>query len=463
MKSIGTVDLIMILIYVVGFAVVAASFARKIKSAKDFTSAGQGLSLVQVIGSTVATCMGASIVFGNYELVVANGISGMVATLFWFVGWCGLILISRQLRRSGATTFPGFLEKQYNGSTRKIAAYVMLISAISSTAAQFMAFGKMTSALGICNATTGAMAGAVIITIFAIFGGKMGSSFTDTIQSVLILLAVAIAIPFAVFHEAGGVSDVFSRVDPDMLDITKGLTPMLLLSYSLSNFMQVSVQSGYSINIFTAKNEKVAFRGQLISMIVCLVVNLISVAPAFAAKFIYPDLTDGGTFVVRFISDYFPPVVKGITMGALLGLLITSGNAFLGLLSSTVTQDIIMPRHPDMEDRKIILYGRISMVIGAVAITAMAIYVKSVYSLFRLGGAAYGAAMFFPVMLSLTWKKVHPKAANLAMIVGAGSSFLLDLTKIIPVGGIIVGAILCLLICVFGTFYFNKTQPVASK
>mgnify|MGYP007098956947 CR=1 FL=1 len=40
---------------------------KKIKKASDFTTAGQSLGTFTVAGSIISTCMGASILFSNYQ------------------------------------------------------------------------------------------------------------------------------------------------------------------------------------------------------------------------------------------------------------------------------------------------------------------------------------------------------------------------------------------------------------
>ena len=63
-------DYAVILIYILAFIAIGAVITKKkVKSAADYSTASRGMGLFTVVGSTVATCMGATIIFGNFQLV----------------------------------------------------------------------------------------------------------------------------------------------------------------------------------------------------------------------------------------------------------------------------------------------------------------------------------------------------------------------------------------------------------
>ena len=166
--KLGGIDIGVAVLYVVAFAIIGVLANRKVKTAKDFVSAGQSLTLPVVVGTTIATCLGASILFSNYQRIHAFGIDGLVWALAWYVGWMLMLPIAKRLRASGATSLPTFLEKRYNGKTRTISSVFVLVSAISTCASFFLAFGTMAQTLGICDMKTGTIVGAVVIVIFTV-------------------------------------------------------------------------------------------------------------------------------------------------------------------------------------------------------------------------------------------------------------------------------------------------------
>ncbi len=148
----------------------------------------------------------------------------------------------------------------------------------------------------------------------------------------------------------------------------------------------------------------------------------------------FPEITAGNQFTPIFIVTYLPAVVRGLMLAGLLGLMLTSGDSYLLLLASTVTDDVVVPIKKDMDEKKKILFTRFTCVAGAVVITAMALYVNSIYQLFKTGGGAYGAGVFLPLFLGCFWKRADAKAINAGMFSGFVIAFCFDMFLKIPLG-----------------------------
>lgn len=466
MSQFGFVDIFVIIAYVIGFILIGYFASKRIQNAKDFTNAGQKLGWFTVAGSTIATCMGANMVIGKYDLIFESGLSGLTASLFWWVGWLFLLIMAKPLRASGATSIPSFLEKRYNPTVRKIASYCVLVTAISSCAAQFLTIGTILETLGICDRTLGTWIGAAIIILFTVFSGLWGVALTDTIQSLILLVSFGVVFPALVYNTAGGLDTVIASTPPERLDMFAGIAPISMIGWAVSYALSTGSDAFYAQRIFSARNTKDAVIGQIVAWGATLVVaGFLSAIPALAIGHIYPDIGAGSQFTIRFIAEHFPVVLKGLVMAALLGLMLTSGDTYLLLLASTITDDIVRPMKPDLSDRKAVLITRLSCVLSAGVLCAMALYVGKIYQLFKTGGGAYGAGVFFPLILGCFWKKANAKAMGAAMLVGTLFSFCFDMFLKIPLGlnidGCIIGAVLCLVIAVGGSLWLNNKATTA--
>ena len=451
-----------ILLYIATFIAIGIYVSKKkVKSSKDFATAGQSMGLGTVVGSTVATCMGASIIFGNFQLVHSSGVKGLISTVFWYVGWIFLVLMSGKLRASGATSMPTFLEVRFNATTRKLASYAVLCMGISSTAAQFSSVGSMAAALGLCDKNVGIIIGALVILLFTMFSGLWGVAVTDTIQSIMILVTVGLIVPIVSIKVAGGPSAAVASIDPAKLSFSgSNMTMGIMMGYILSNMFACGAHPAYSQRTFAAKDHKTAVKGQLIALVICTAITYIAVIPALFINKIFPDMADGSLFVPALIANYFPPVLKGLCLATILGLLLTTGDTFLLLLSSTVTEDMVRPAHPDMEDKKILNIGRLVCVVGTVAITVMALAIPSITDLFKIGGSAFGCSCFFPLLLGCFWKKINTKAVNISMMICMPLSIIWDLFLKNATGqaGSLVAGITSFVICVAGSLLLNSKE-----
>ena len=429
---------------------------KKIKKASDFTTASQSLGTWTIAGSIISTCMGASILFSNYQLVHATGISGMMANVFWWLGWFILIALIGRMRKTGAASIPEFISKRFGERAQKISAWAIVIVGLSTCAAQFKSVGAMMESLGICSPTVGILIGAAVIVLFTFFSGMWGSAVTNSIQSIFIMIVCMVVVPLTAANAAGGVGTAMANVNPDQLsmDGAFSMTPLMLFSYMVSYVLNVSCEPSYSKYSLAAKDAKSAVVGQTIGCFVSLAITAVAIIPALWIGQIFPDITDGSLFVPRLIATYMPVGVRGFIIAIILSLLITTGNSFLLLLTSSITDDVIRPMKPNMSDKKLLGTSRIIIAVGALVIAGLAILVPDIVTAFKIGGNAFGPVVAIPVLLGIFWKKLDNKAVNLAMIVGCATSIILDIVFIIAGQGAIGNIFACavsLVICIVGS------------
>lgn len=436
---------------------------RKIKSAADFTRASQSLGTLTVAGSIISTCMGASILFSNYQLIHAGGIRAAITSAFWYGGWLILILLVGRVRETGASSVPDYISKRFSPRAQKISAWAIVIVGLSTCAAQFKSIGATMQALGICNPTTGIIIGAAIVVCFTFFSGMWGSAVTNTIQSIFILCVVVLVVPLTAANAAGGFSNAMANIEPGKLSFSNSSMSMtLFFSYMVSSSLNVACEPSYSKYSLAAKDKKAAVRGQLIAWAVCTCVWLISVIPPLWINQIFPDITDGSLFVPRLVATFIPAGIRGLIIAVILSLLITTGNSFLLLLSSSITDDVIRPMKPDLDDKKLLRISRLVIAGGAAVIATLAIVVPDIATAFKIGANAFGPVVAIPVLLSFFWKGVNDKAVSIAMVASVATSVAMDIYFVYVAGAGAIGnmyaVVVSLVINIFGSLYFNSKE-----
>lgn len=165
------------------------------------------------------------------------------------------------------------------------------------------------------------------------------------------------------------------------------------------------------------------------------------------------------------IPSSMPVGIRGIIIAIILSLLVTTGNSFLLLLTSSITDDVIRPMKPNMKDKQLILTSRIIIAAGANIIAALAIAVPDIVTAFKIGGNAFGPVVAIPVLLGFFWKKLNSKAVSYAMIIGCVSSVVLDIVFIVMGQGAIGNIFACaisLVICVAGSISMNNKKAASN-
>ena len=138
MKLLNGIDFSVIILYNVILIAVGMYLAKKkIKKASDFTTAGQSLGTFTVAGSIISTCMGASILFSNYQLIHAGGIRAAITSAFWYGAWLILVLLVGRVRKTGASSIPDYISKRFSPRAQKISAWAIVLVGLSTCAAQY--------------------------------------------------------------------------------------------------------------------------------------------------------------------------------------------------------------------------------------------------------------------------------------------------------------------------------------
>lgn len=460
-------DYVVVIAYFVFMIAVGAYASKKITSAESYATADSSLTMKVMIGTTVATCLGANAAFGNAGAAFSQGLSSLISVLIaWHIGWIALILMSKRLRRSGASSLPDFLERRYGNTTRMIAAIVSLVFLVNSTAAQIAAVGNIFSTFNLLAATPAIIVSGVIIILYTVFGGLYAVAITDTIQAVLLIGGVCIAVPIVAFTQAGGVGNVIANTDPQMLNLFAGFSPLVTLGWILSYCLSAGSHAAYSQRIFASKDEKTAFWGSIWSNLIAFVAGGIIMVTVLTAPFIFPEMTNGETFVPMMIYTFFPPVIKGLIIAALFGLVLSTADSFLLMVGTTIVNDIWAAVKPDTTAERRLVLSRAWTVIGGVVCTIMALMGGSVLTLFKTGSAAYGAGMFIPLLLGCFWDKASAKGINVGMLLGCFGTILWNLTLKAATGidGVIVGALLCLVASVsLSLLNSDKSAPAKTE
>lgn len=461
-------DAIVIIAYFVAMILVGVYFSKKIKNNDSFAVADRSLSLPVVIGTTVATCMGAGTALGDVGYMFEVGLVGIVSVAMWNVGWIGQNVMAKSLRASGVSSLPEFLEHKYGKSTRNIAAFVLLVMVANSTAAQFKAGGTILETLGILDIKTGIIIGGIIIILFTLFGGLYSVAVTDTIHCVVIFIGVAIIVPIVAFYKAGGVGEVFSKAateTPEMLS-WDSIPIIVLVGYALSYLLAAGSHPAYAQRILAAKDTKTAVRGSIWANIFSFIIEIPVLLVPLTAFIILPNLANGEMMVPSVVATFFPPILKGLVLAGLIALIVTTADSFLLLLATTISSDIIPIFKQDVSDKTSLLISRVVVVVGGILAIILAINGGGVFQLFRMGSAAYGAAMFVPLILGCFWKRARTKAINVGMVLGCVLTILWNQTPLYEsteIEGVIIGALACLIICVAGSLLIKDTTKPQVK
>jgi len=120
------------------------------------------------------------------------------------------------------------------------------------------------------------------------------------------------------------------------------------------------------------------------------------------------------TFIVKAL----PMGVTGIIIAALTAAIMSTADSGLMCATTIITNDIIKGFiRPDMDDKKLIKVSQIVIIICGLLSMAVAMYLPQILQL-MMYAYQFNAAIFWPIMLGLFWKRATADAAFWSLLVG---------------------------------------------
>ena len=386
--NINTIDLTIIIIYLVGILLVGIlSVSLKKMTSEGYFLAGRGLGWVMVgaalFASNISTIhlvgLAASgynegLVWGNFEWLAAVTLIllGLVFAPFYF--------------KSKISTLPEFLEKRYGPSARSILAFIAIIGALFVHIGMSLYAGAVVfkAFFGI-NVLTSIVIISVITAVYTVLGGLKAVVVTESVQTVILILGAIVLTGFAVaaLPENGvtTIAELKAKLKPGQLNMLhtreslgllgeggfeSGLTwyacllgyPILGLWYWCSD--QTIVQ-----RVLGAKSHEAAQKGPIFAGFLKILPVFILVFPGVIAYVLFKDIigTDANQALPVMIDQLLPTGLKGIMAATLLAALMSTIAAALNSSATLVAVDIVKRLKPGTTDNQQIKIGRVAAVV----------------------------------------------------------------------------------------------------
>ena len=181
--------IIMFLIFVSGTLGITYWAAKRTKTAKDFYTAGGGITGFQNGMAIAGDYMSAASFLGISGLVYMAGYDGLIYSIGFLVGWpIILFLISERLRNLGKYTFADVAAYRLKQAPiRTLAAFGSIATVILYLIAQMVGAGKLIQLLfGLPYELAVVLVGALMI-LYVTFGGMLATTWVQIIKAILLL------------------------------------------------------------------------------------------------------------------------------------------------------------------------------------------------------------------------------------------------------------------------------------
>ncbi|QOP43865.1 cation acetate symporter [Sulfurimonas sediminis] len=428
--------------------------AKRTKSAKDFYTAGGGITGLQNGMAIAGDYMSAASFLGISGLVYLKGYDGLIYSIGFLVGWpIILFIIAEPLRNLGKYTFADVASYRLRQKPiRILAAFGSVATVILYLIAQMVGSGKLIQLLFGLQYEVAVILVGVLMILYVTFGGMLATTWVQIIKAFLLLsgatfMAIAVMAHYdfsfgALFAHAtelkgveimspgGLVSDPVSAISLAIALMfgTAGLPHILMRFFTVSNAKEARKSVFYAtgfIGYFYILTFIIGFGA--IVMVYKNPQYLDLAKQAISGGF---PILGGNNMAAIHLShavggDFFLGFISAVAFATILA--VVSGLTLAG--ASAISHDLYASvyKKGEVDGLKEMKVSKIATVVLGIVAIIMGIAFEKQNIAFVVGLAfAIAASANFPVLLlSMYWKKLTTRGAVIGGTLGLATAVIL--------------------------------------
>jgi SSS family solute:Na+ symporter len=421
-----------VLVYMAATVAVGIYASSRVKDSKDFMVAGRSLPLYMNFACVFATWFGAETVLSVSAKFAHKGL-GFVSGDPFGASMC-LVLVAfffaRTFYRLELLTIGDYYHLRYGKFVEVITSLGIASSYLGWTSAQLSALGLVINVLfPQISLNSAILIGALIVTVYTMFGGMWSVALTDVIQTAAIVFGLII-VAILLGYEAGGFDVVVAAAQKEgKLTLFPHLTAAAWMAF-IGEFITMSLGSIPQQDVFqrvtSAKNERTAFIGTLsgglfyfafafVPMFIAYSATVID--PAYIAHFQAEDAREVQKILPTLILHRTPIWCQVLFFGAVLSAILSTASGTLLAPASVLTENVLQPFTKHFKDSTMLWLLRVILV--GVAVVATSIAVNSESTMYEMVESGYKVTLvvaFVPLLCGIYWPKATTQGAVFSIL-----------------------------------------------
>lgn len=424
-----------VILYMIATVAVGLWAATRVKDSKDFMVAGRSLPLYMNFACVFATWFGAETVLSVSATFAKDGLGAVSGDPFGASMCLCLVafFFAKTFYRLELLTIGDYYHLRYGKFVEVITSLGIASSYLGWTSAQLSALGLVINVLfsGYLTLDQSIIIGAVIVTVYTMFGGMWSVALTDVIQTAAIVIGL-ILVAALLGHRAGGIDVVLEHAyQSGKLNLFPHLTVSAWL-VAIGQFITMALGSIPQQDVFqrvtSARDEKTALIGTFGGGLFYFGFAFVPMFIAYSAVVIDPSLValfaSEDTRVVQQILPHLvlkatPMWCQVLFFGALMSAILSTASGTLLAPASVLTENVlrVFLTRLKLTDRAMLLTLRSLIVVVAIVATAMS--VNSNATMYEMVEAGYSVTLvvaFIPLAFGVYWKRATTQGAVFSIL-----------------------------------------------
>ncbi|MEG0450096.1 MAG: sodium/pantothenate symporter [Lysinibacillus sp.] len=424
--------LFMFLVLIFGIGVWANKHVRNSNSfLQEYFLGGREMGGFILAMTMIATYGSASSFIGGPGVAYTKGLGWVLLSMAQLpAGYFVLMILGKKFaiisRRYETITLIDFLRARYKSHIIVVlSAISIIVFLFAAMTAQWVGGARLIESLTGLSYTAALFIFAASVLIYVIIGGFRAVALTDAVQGSIMVVGTVILL-IGTIIAGGGIDNIMASLvaeNPRLVSpfgADGELTPLYVSTFWILIGIGVVGLPQISVRAMSYKDSK--------SMHLAIIIGTIAIGTIMFgmhligvfARPVLPGIEIGDKVMPLLTLEVLPPFLAGIVLAAPMAATMSTVNALLMLVSSTVVKDIylnyVKPSAGDQQIKRASFF--VTTVIGlAVVVFALNPPELLVWlNLFAFGGLE--AVFIWSVVLGLYWKKANKYGAIASMITG---------------------------------------------
>ena len=398
---------------------------QKQDTTTDYLLAGRKVNPWAIALSALSTGQSGFLFTGQVGYAYTQGLSAIWLAIGWAIGdYLAWMLVFKRLRQvsevSNSETVPAFLAQKQPGY-RWIAIMSALITILflgTYAAAQLLAGSKALNSLFGWDYAWGIIIGAIIVVIYCFSGGIRASIWTDSVQSIVMIVALLLLF-FTTIFVGSGVSNLYSdlrQMDANFValfpsNLTWGFLPFFI-GWLVAGFGVVG-QPHIVVRAMALDSANNMGKARDIKIICGIITAFAAIFIGLAARVLLPELNDPELALLDLSQNLLPGVLVGVMLAGLFAATISTADSQILSCSAALTQDLFPGLAKSYKFAKI---G--TLVVTAIVLVIALVNNSSVFGLITFAWSILASGLGVLLILRCFEKSVSTPVAIATMVAG---------------------------------------------
>ena len=424
-------DLAVIAAYIIALVGIGMWVSFRRRGAGDLFLAGRSLGWHNVGLSIFGTNVSPAFLISTFGIAYSTG---MVAANFDWLAWWLLLLLAMvfvpHYLGTRISTMPEFMRRRFGPATQEFLAwYTLFTTLILWLGESLYVGGVLLGQIMDWPLLFSVVFLMVIGTSFTVAGGLAAVVITDSFQSILMILGMAILTLIAL-GEVGGVDALVERVPRNYWRLLlPGDHPdfpwyAMLLGYPVAGIWFWCTDQTIVQRVLGAKDIRHGQFGCVFAGFLKIIPPFIFMLPGIICYALHPNLENQDEAFMVMVSQYMPPGMVGLIVAVLIAAMISTVDSGLNSFSTVFTLDIYVKRfRPQARPQETKTLGRVVTLLVACLAVLLALWFgtleKDLFNLFQGIIAFMAPPMSAVFLIAVIWKRATATAALSTLVLGS--------------------------------------------